>query len=142
MLSMMSQKMVAWVSYKSVVPLRSTSHFSGRLDRRALCGTALASSFLYYNTKPTFLQVGEKAFFREPFWTIPQKTGCRSIFPATAGFRTVPHKERLATLCGTALEIIQYYSGRVPVLTSAGMLSISGFASRCSFLATSGLWLI
>ena len=47
MLSMMSQKMVAWVSYKSVVPLRSTSHFSGRLDRRALCGTALASSRQY-----------------------------------------------------------------------------------------------
>ena len=122
MLSMMSQKMVVWVSYKSVVPLRSTSHFSGRLDRHALCGTALASSILYYNTKPTFLQVGEKAFFREPFWTIPQKTGCRSIFPATAGI---------------FFELIQYrYSGRVPVLTSAGMLSISGFASRCSFLAT------
>ena len=106
MLSMMSQKMVVWVSYKSVVPLRSTFHFSGRLDRRALCGAALASSFLYYNTKPTFLQVGEKAFFREPFWTIPQKTGCRSIFPATAGI---------------FFEFIQYrYSGRVPVLTSAG----------------------
>lgn len=103
MLSMMSQKMVAWVSYKSVVPLRSTSHFSGRLNRHALCRTALASSFLYYNTKPTFLQVGEKAFFREPFWTIPQKTGCRSIFSATAGFRAILHKERLATLCGIAL---------------------------------------
>ena len=47
MLSMMSQKMVAWVSYKSVVPLRSTSHFSGRLDRHALCRTALASSRQY-----------------------------------------------------------------------------------------------